>query len=295
MKFGKVTNPEIVDFTIPEDHTDNKIIWGNKPADNFNMYVGCAKWNKTDLKNFYPKGVKDELAYYANQFNSIELNATFYRIFPKSTFEGWKNKTPDNFRFFPKVNQNISHYKRLKNCSELVEQYADAVVMLEEKLGCCFLQMHDNFAPKNIDDLAEFIDHWPKAIPLALELRHSDWYKEEYTDTLCEILGNKNIAHILVDTAGRRDLMHMRFTTKTAFIRFVGANHPSDAIRLEAWVERIATWKDQGLENLYFFIHQNVEKESPLLASRFIEKINKSLGLKLTIPLGQNPQQNSLF
>ena len=110
-----------------------------------------------------------------------------------------------------------------------------------------------------------------------------------------EILGNKNIAHILVDTAGRRDLMHMRFTTKTAFIRFVGANHPSDAIRLEAWVERIATWKDQGLENLYFFIHQNVEKESPLLASRFIEKINKSLGLKLTIPLGQNPQQNSLF
>ena len=53
------------------------------------VYVGCAKWNKKDLKNFYPKGVKDELAYYSTQFNCIELNATFYRLFPPATFDTW--------------------------------------------------------------------------------------------------------------------------------------------------------------------------------------------------------------
>jgi uncharacterized protein YecE (DUF72 family) len=58
------------------------------------LYVGCAKWNRTDLKNFYPRGTKDELAYYSSQFNCIELNATFYRIFPKEQFEKWREKTP---------------------------------------------------------------------------------------------------------------------------------------------------------------------------------------------------------
>ncbi len=61
------------------------------------IYVGCAKWNKTDLKGFYPKRVKDELAYYSTHFNSIELNATFYRLFPTDTFTKWKNVTPKGF------------------------------------------------------------------------------------------------------------------------------------------------------------------------------------------------------
>src|SRR5882757_4308227 len=107
MKFGQVPNPEDVDFSIPPDHPDTRkaLEKGKGPL---KIYVGCAKWNKTDLKNFYPKGVKDELGYYSTQFNCIELNATFYRLFPPSTFEKWYATVPEGFRFFPKFEQTIS-------------------------------------------------------------------------------------------------------------------------------------------------------------------------------------------
>ena len=79
--------------------------------------------------------------------------------------------------------------------------------------------------------------------------------------------------------------MHMRLTTPKAFIRWVGANHPSsDRERLDEWVERVASWKKQGLAELYFFVHQNIEKESPLLSAHFIEKLNKEIGADLKMP-----------
>ena len=75
MKFGSVETPEIIDFTIPKDHPKTKEILNKVKDDNTpEIYVGCAKWNKADLKGFYPKGTKDELVYYSSQFNSIELN-----------------------------------------------------------------------------------------------------------------------------------------------------------------------------------------------------------------------------
>ena len=87
-----------------------------------------------------------------------------------------------------------------------------------------------------------------------------------------------------MDTAGRRDLMHMRLTTDTAFIRFVGANHESDYKRLDDWVVRLKHWLDLGLRNIYFFVHQNLEVESPLLAAYFIGKLNKACDLALKVP-----------
>jgi hypothetical protein len=94
MKFGSVPNPQYVDFTLPKDHTDTIKLLKEKASDTFNVFVGCAKWNKADLKGFYPRGTKDELTYYSKQFNSIELNATFYRIFPPEQFQKWYHKTP---------------------------------------------------------------------------------------------------------------------------------------------------------------------------------------------------------
>ena len=88
-----------------------------------------------------------------------------------------------------------------------------------------------------------------------------------------------------MDTAGRRDLIHMRLTTPIAFVRYVGANHESDYTRLDPWVERICKWRKEGLKELYFFIHQNHEEESPLLSAYFIKKINPLLDLNLHIPV----------
>src|ERR1700761_5652187 len=100
MKFGQVDHPKKIDFTIPPDHPDTaRVLKRTSKTSSFEVCVGCAKWNKTDLKNFYPRGVKNELAYYSTQFNSIELNATFYRLFPPSTFDKWAKTVPADFRF----------------------------------------------------------------------------------------------------------------------------------------------------------------------------------------------------
>jgi len=176
MKFGKVDNPDDFEFVLPKDHVGTKKILGNKALKKTNMFVGCAKWNKKDLKGFYPRGTKDELAYYAKQFNSIELNATFYRIFPSSTVEKWYQKSGDDFKFFPKVPQIISQFRRLQNCTDEQGAYLDSIAHLKEKLGMIFLQMHPNFAPKSFEVLQKFIENWPKGFPLAVELRHTDWF-----------------------------------------------------------------------------------------------------------------------
>ena len=120
---------------------------------------------------------------------------------------------------------------------------------------------------------------------MAVEVRNQDWFLDSAaSQKLYKLLEDHGVANVVVDTAGRRDLLHMRLTTPTAFIRYVGANHKSDYTRLDDWIERIKDWKEAGLNSLYFFVHQNVELESPLLSAYFIEKLNKEFGLTLKIP-----------
>ncbi len=287
MKFGKVEQPELIDFTIPKDHPDTSVLLSkNKKGEKANIYVGCAKWNRQDLKNFYPRGTKDELVYYSSQFNSIELNATFYRIFPAEQYQKWYDKTPEGFKFFPKMTNEVSHLRRLNDkVYEVADRYLEVTSLLKEKLGTIFLQMHNNFNPKNWDRVVQFVEYWPKEFPLAMEFRHTDWFTDEkVSQELYHLLEENGIANVLVDTAGRRDLMHMRLTNNEAFIRYVGANHASDYPRLGDWITRLSAWEQMGLENIHFFVHQNLELESPLLSAHFIKKLNEQMGCNLTIP-----------
>lgn len=298
MKFGKVEHPENIDFTIPKDNPQTEVVlskYGNKGP--IQIYVGCAKWNKQDLRNFYPKGVKDELKYYASQFNSIEMNSTFYRIFPSDQYEKWYAKTPADFKFFPKIVQNISHLRRLnEQVYPILDEYLGATANLKEKLGTIFLQMRDNFSPKEWDRVVRFVEYWPKEFALAMEFRHPDWFQDKkVSEELYHLLEENNIANIIVDTAGRRDLMHMRLTNDEAFVRYVGANHESDYARLDDWVDRLYDWKQKGLGNIHFFVHQNMELASPLLSAYFIKKLNKKLGTDLHIPKTPNDSDSKLF
>ncbi len=292
MIFGKVDNPETIDFSLPVDHRDTKsTLTQSAKKSSTNIYVGCAKWNRSDLKGFYPRGTKDELSYYSTQFNCIELNATFYTIPTIQQVETWRDKTPEDFRFFPKITNSISHYKRLIDVNDLVENFCFNISNFNPKLGMVFLQLHDNFSYKNFDRLEKFITSFPKGIPLAVELRNNAWFSDrQINEELYSLLEKNSITLILVDTAGRRDLLHMRLTTPTAFIRYVGANHPSDYNRLDNWIERVGIWMENGLENLYFFVHQNIEKESPLLSAYFINKLNSEYRLNV-----RGPGQNELF
>lgn len=295
MQFGKVARPDLVDFTLPQDHPDTKrVLESNRNNDlPLEVYVGCAKWNRTDLKGFYPRGTKDELSYYSRQFNCIELNATFYGMPDHNQVVVWKDKTPAGFKFFPKLTNSISHYKRLTDVQPLVEAFCDAVSFFEEKLGMAFLQLHDNFGPKDFEKLQQVVSRFPKAIPLAVEVRNEQWFADPHVfESYTAMLETAGMTNIIVDTAGRRDMLHMRLTGDTAFVRYVGANHPTDISRLDSWVARIVQWRRQGLQKLYFFVHQNTELESPLLAAHFIAALNRELQLNMTIPAKPGQEQS---
>ncbi len=286
MKFGKVNNPENIDFTLPDDAPETSaLLQGKTKNDNFEICIGCAKWNRQDLKNFYPRGTKDELSYYATQFNSIELNTSFHNIPSSERVAIWKEKTGDNFKFFPKVPRIISHTKKLKNIEYQLNKFIDSIIHFEEKLGMCFLQMGPSFSPKSFRDLEKFLRFWPSSISLAVELRHENWYEDKIiSGDLCSLLESHEMTHVITDTAGRRDLIHMQLTTPKCFVRFTGANHSSDYIRLDDWANRLGTWKENGIEQINFFVHQNEEKESPLLAAHISKKLNEMCNANLTIP-----------
>lgn len=297
MQFGKVADPGLVDFTLPKDAPETAVVLkAHKNEEPFEVYVGCAKWNRSDLKGFYPRGTKDELTYYARQFNAIELNATFYKMPDFKQVETWKNKTPEGFKFFPKLTDLISHYRRLIDVQEPVENFCNAISAFDDRLGMAFLQLHDNFKPKDFERLKTVLENFPKGIPLGVEVRNEEWFADKKVSkaygALLEKLG---MANIIVDTAGRRDMLHMRLSSPIAFVRYVGANHPTDTDRLNDWITRIKKWRKEGLQKLYFFVHQNIELESPLLATHFIEGINKAFKLSLDIPARPGVIQKGMF
>lgn len=286
MKFGAVANADGIDFTLPEDHPETRRILGKAGGSQpFEVYTGCAKWGRADLRNFYPPHVKDELSYYARQFNSIELNTLYYHFPEPDQVAKWRYKTPGRFRFFPKVTKDITHDERLADPKALVERYCKGIVHFEDRLGTVFLQFHERFGPENFRRLEEILACFPTEIPLAVELRHREWFSDEATVAeYCALLEVRQAANIIVDSPGRRDLLHMRLTGPVAFVRYVGANHPTDTSRLDDWVVRISQWREQGLQKLYFFVHQHVEAECPVLAAHFIRKLNDALHLDHPLP-----------
>lgn len=149
-----------------------------------------------------------------------------------------------------------------------------------------FLQLHNNFGPRDFDRVVAFVEDWKYDVPLAIEFRDPKWFIDpDASRKLYDLLESHNVTNIIVDSAGRRDLLDMRLTTPIAFVRWIGANEPeSDRARLIEWVGRIAKWKKAGLQKLYFFIHQNKEKESPALAAHFIQRLNKKIGTNLQVP-----------
>jgi len=170
MKFGKVEDPGSVDFSLPPTHKQTQEVLSSFKSSQFeDVRIGCAKWNRADLKNFYPRGTKDELQFYSTQFNSIELNASFYRMFPEEQFAKWKSKASENFKFFPKVPRIISHIKRLNETEVITDDFVKNILPLEEKLGMVFLQLREDFGPKNIDRVEKFFKHWPEEVPLSAE------------------------------------------------------------------------------------------------------------------------------
>jgi len=285
MKFGKVEDPSQIDFSLPDTPKETiQFLNQYKSDEDFEINIGYPKWSKADLKGFYPRGTKDELRYYSEEFNSVEFNGTFYRSPSKEQVLIWKNRTSDDFKFCPKFTNSISHYSRLNNTDEKVAAFVDSTVLFEEKLGMGFIQMPENFRPKAFDRLEGFLNRFPKGYPLAFEVRHEEWYNDEQTlNKYLKLLKKTNTTNIIVDTPGRRDMLNFRLTTPVAFIRFVSSTDVIDKLRLSEWVTKIKEWKEAGLKQVYFFVHQKIDPETPFLSTEFVKELNEQLGCELPI------------
>jgi len=286
MKFGRAENSESLDVSLPNDHPET-LDWLSKypKLAQPKFKIGLPKWGKPNLENFYPKGTKNPLLYYSSQFNSLEFNAFFYRIFKPEQVVKWRDNTVANFTFNPKIPQIISQFKRLKNVDDYVDEFLFSISHFNEKLGTCFLQMHPTFSPQGFTDLQRFVERWPQDVPLAVELRHSDWYDNQQVNVdLRSLLKENNIAHIITDTVGRRDLIHMQLTNGSAFVRFTAANNAMDQHRIEAWVERLKLWHENGLQEIMFFAHIHAEKESPFIPANFVKKMNSVFNFDYHVP-----------
>lgn len=102
---------------------------------------------------------------------------------------------------------------------------------------------------------------------------------------MCNYFYKNKLTLLITDTIGRRDVLHQRLTSKVAFIRFVANDlHPTDYLRMQEWIIRLKHWIDNGLEELYFFIHTPTHALMPEIAIYFMTEFNKHTGLNVRLP-----------
>ena len=294
MEFGRVNTEQLaqVDFALPPDPQltiDTLKAAGQAKA--LEIHVGCAKWGRKEwVGQIYPDKTKEAnfLDEYVKHFDCIELNATFYNVYPPATIEKWRAKAEKSpgFKFCPKFSQSISHIKRLKNAAEVTTAFYEGIMAFGDMLGPVFLQLSDNYTPKSLPELEAYLADLPRDVPVFVEVRHKDWFAvPAIRDDLFGMLKRLNIGTVITDASGRRDCVHMELSTPHAFIRFVGNGlHDTDYLRIDDWVQRIKQWRGQGLQSVWFFMHQHDEQYSPKLADYVVEQLNKELGMDMMRP-----------
>jgi uncharacterized protein YecE (DUF72 family) len=292
MEFGRVPENELdkVDFKLPPDPSFNKKVIKGEASTKPKVYVGCAKWGRIEwLGKIYPLKTKEKdfLNHYVQHYNSIELNATHYKVYGPIGIQKWAAKASEkDFLFCPKMFQGVTHRGSLRGKDFILNEFLRGVVAFEKHLGPIFVQVSDTFSPKRKSELFDFLKSLPIDLQFFLEVRHSDWFaKEDIRDELFSILKEINIGVVITDTAGRRDCAHMYLTIPKTFIRFVGNSlHETDYPRIDDWANRIKYWLDNGLQELFFFMHMHDEAKSPELTVYLVDKFNKVCGLDLQKP-----------
>lgn len=157
-----------------------------------NIYIGCSGFYNNDWKgSLYPEDAKskDFLTLYSQQFNSVEINSTFYRKPTAKTLLKWYNETPADFKFFIKIPKTISHEKRLKDCKEEILDFCTHIKSnLKEKLSGFLYQFPPSFknTQENIDLIKNTLDF---DFLNVIEFRHESWWRDE----VFKILADKKI------------------------------------------------------------------------------------------------------
>jgi uncharacterized protein YecE (DUF72 family) len=157
------------------------------------IHIGTSGWSYDDwVGPFYPSGTgkPDYLSQYAEHFNVVEVDSTYYAIPARRLVQGWADRTPANFRFALKAPGDITHKKVLLECAGEAEQFLAAIEPLAGKTLCVLLQFgyfnRQAFASARpfLKRLDGFLEKYASRAPLAVEIRNKNWLTDEYFDLL---------------------------------------------------------------------------------------------------------------
>jgi uncharacterized protein YecE (DUF72 family) len=160
--------------------------------------IGTSGYNYPEWRGtFYPEkfSTAKMLAYYAERFNTVEVNYTFYRIPTPALLEGWSKGTPDDFTFTLKAPRRITHDSKLQRVEDLTQTFCKTAATLGPKLGALLFQLPPTLKR---DDavLAQFVEHIPEGTRATFEFRHASWHD----DAVFEILRRRNLALCIADS-----------------------------------------------------------------------------------------------
>ena len=196
-------------------------------------YIGCSGFYNKDWKEvFYPKTLAQSkwFEYYCTQFNTLELNTTFYRFPTVERLQKWFDKSPADFRFSVKVPRLITHYKQMNSVESLLDDFYSTVSEgLKEKLGAVLFQF-----PSRINYSEEFLQRITQNLNTAftnvVEFRAVNWWNQHVTVELAK----RNISFSGINIEGLPD--EIISNTNTIYYRFHGiptlyfSQYPSERI-----------------------------------------------------------------
>jgi uncharacterized protein YecE (DUF72 family) len=161
-------------------------------------WIGTSGYNYPEWRgSFYPEKFPTNkmLAYYAERFDTVEVNYTFYRMPTEKLLDGWAAATPDGFTFTLKAPRRITHDAKLRNCEDLTESFVRIAGTLGGKLAVLLFQLPPNFR-RNDDVLAAFLASIPEGTRAAFEFRHDSWHD----DAVFAALRARNLALCIADS-----------------------------------------------------------------------------------------------
>ncbi len=281
------------------------------------LHIGTCAWSYDDWRGvFYPGHLPQSewLAWYARHLPTVEIDSTFYSAPSLQTAAHWLDATPDHFRFTCKLPREITHERRLRDCSGQTRAFLDALAPLRAKLGPILIQLPPTFAPERDESaLKEFIMELPRDFSFAVEFRHGDWhlprivrfFEQEkicwvWTDTTPLAMQNRAAFEFLPQTA---DCLYVRLLGDLAakyhadgsriHRRYHGIEWPRDA-SLESWAIKLQKHLADA-SCIYVFAGNHFEGFSPLTCQRFARLFGMSIALpELPIPEVKEVQKNQL-
>jgi uncharacterized protein YecE (DUF72 family) len=216
--------------------------------------IGCSGWNYDDWRGgLYPGGLGKAhwLERYAEEFDTVEVNSTFYRLPREAAVANWVRETPPGFLFTIKMSRYVTHIKRLRDLPPSIELFYSRIRPLVDspKLGPVLWQLPPGF-PRDDERLARALEVLPPGRH-CFEFRHETWFAEP----VYELLRRHGVALVIGDTPQRPFQAH-ELTTDWTFIRFHqghrGRNSNYSERELEEWAERIEAWARRVEVYAYF-------------------------------------------